>query len=512
MNGNPYLHRIYELFGNPGRLILGLWEYFLSWLFSRQWLGMLAFCFPLVGLLCVLTTAAIGRYRSPELLLERYWGLVDADTRQFDSSSNSPTMPEQDQAISDFSQALLQRIMALDTSNLRATYLVARQLGAKGRYGQARWMMRSIAGEKAKGFPPAHAWLAQDRLTRVGLHSPADQRLLIHDLEVAATWPNVSPLLNSILADVLVGERRVGEALQILEQTAAREPALWIKLARVALDQQRTQAYEDAAAQVRQRLLPKLEAQEASAEEMAQLAQLLLFEEKLDEAIQLANRACRQDASSEIARRTLSEALRMKFTKTADPDQRKFDLDLLDAAIKADGTNPKVTEEIAKLIAMGQKANLELTQALEDKLAKGEATTLTHILLANRHLLDGKMTEAIGHLEIALRLAPNSPVILNNLALAKVRQSPGDPKTLQIAEAMLTRGLQISGPNAELYDSLGEIRATAGNHVGAVESLEAAIGVDGNRPSTRRKLAVEYRAVGLHDMAAIQEQLADQKE
>ena len=154
------------------------------------------------------------------------------------------------------------------------------------------------------------------------------------------------------------------------------------------------------------------------------------------------------------------------------------------------------------MLARGGNASDSLIKALESQLAEGKTTTMTHLLLAIRSLKQEKLEAAIPHLEVALRNAPNAPVVLNNLAVALIRVSTDNAAR---AKELIDRAIRISGPNAEMYDSQGEIRMAAGDYVGAVESFESAIGVDGKRIGSRKRLIEAYRKAGLTDMIAIQE-------
>ncbi len=101
-----------------------------------------------------------------------------------------------------------------------------------------------------------------------------------------------------------------------------------------------------------------------------------------------------------------------------------------------------------------------------------------------------------------MRNAPNAPVVLNNLALALCRVSP---ENAQRSRELIDRALRISGPNAEILDTQGEIRMASGDYVGAVESFESAVGLDGKRIATRRRLMAAYEKAGMKDMVPVQE-------
>ncbi len=160
-----------------------------------------------------------------------------------------------------------------------------------------------------------------------------------------------------------------------------------------------------------------------------------------------------------------------------------------------------VSEEVARLLARGGKASPALREALNQQLADGQATTMTHLMLATRALKESKLEKAIPHLEVALRNAPNAPVVLNNLAVALCRVSPSNAPR---ARELIDRALRVSGPNAEMLDSQGEIRMASGDYVGAVESFESAVGLDGTRIATRRRLMEAYEKAGMKEMVTVQ--------
>jgi tetratricopeptide (TPR) repeat protein len=502
-----------EILFNPGRLIFGGWEFFLAWLMTRRWLFASAVgLLPLSGILFMLVASLGSTFRSQEAALEKYWTLVDAELTRVNPPEERRAQQQellQEDTVTPYAEVLLQRVMRLDQSSTRANYLVAAQLATANRIGQARMLMRQIASETASGFPAAHAWLAVDRVTRLGVNSQAEKNTLLHDLEIGARWSGLSSAMRSLLADLYVSEGRPSDALNVLEFAADTTPRLWLKYAAVAKANNRMEDFERAAQKIRNRVNPSLADKTAEVIDFADLANLALLEQKYDEVVDFSNKGLRLAPEDPTLKRTLSEAYRLKYVVESNFDLKSFKLELLDAALKADGSNPGVTQEIAKIIGLGEGVPGELDAALKEKLTAGQATAVTHVLLANRRIADGQLPEAIGHLQIALQISPASPIIMNNLGVAIARNTPNDMQKLAIAEQLLETALRVSGPNSkgaeELFDSLGEIRLTAGKTVEAIESLEAALGRDNTRLNTRRKLAVAYRKVGLDEIAEIQE-------
>ncbi len=232
-------------------------------------------------------------------------------------------------------------------------------------------------------------------------------------------------------------------------------------------------------------------------------------------ARQTAIMGLKKDAENPQLKRLLSESFRLEYLKTIKQTQgiTQVNLGLLDAALKADPSNPAVGTEIARLQSIGQDAPPELREALQQQLVSGQTTALTHILLANQLLGKGNLTEAVPHLELALLQAPNTPSVMNNLALAIARLDPTN--SLDRAMKLSTAATTADPASGEYLDTLGELKEISGDKLGAVSSYETAIGLDGNRTDTRQKLAKLYRELGMQEMADVQDaeikQRADQQ-
>ncbi len=510
----------YQVLRNPGRIFLGLGDFVVGWFVTRAWLRALAFLPALLLLLVIFGVSTYGQFLGSATLLERYWELIDRETVQTEEEparkppgADAVEGPPQeqlmrDEQVSDFAEILLRRLLQIEKSNKRATYLVARQLERQGRFGQARQLMRSISPESTRGFAPGHAWLVSDRITRSGVKSQQDKESLIHDLEHAMEWEGTGPLMHSLYAEALESEGRVAEAISVLRATAAKEPRLYVGIAAIAHKHNRTAVFEEAVAAAKQDIENKSKNNALELADYVGLARIAVLEQDFAAIIEATQKGLKKNPKDPNLRRLLSEAYRLKYrsgSQTAS-GSTQVDLSLLDIALKIDPSNPAVSEEIAKLIAMGQQAPPELVDSLKQQLAAGKATALTHILLASRALKDGDLERAIPHLELALRQAPNNPVVLNNLALSLART---DPQTLPRAKKLLETALRAGGRSAELLDSMGEVSMLSGDTMQAIESFEAAIGLDASRISTRNRLREAYEKIGLSDMAKIQSEIIE---
>ena len=89
---------------------------------------------------------------------------------------------------------------------------------------------------------------------------------------------------------------------------------------------------------------------------------------------------------------------------------------------ESDPANPSVLEKVGELAA-NELLSSERVTTFRKLLASGKSTAISHLLLAIGHLRR-KLEQALVHLELAHGLAPNNPIILNNLALALARTRP----------------------------------------------------------------------------------------
>ncbi len=535
------------LLSRPLLLLQGAVEYMLAWSFTRSWWRLLLVNAPWILLLATsVGLVTYGALLSRQSLAQRYsdWvaeelpealrrteenapaqtgdanaedevkktttvGASDQSDKKSDTAEIVDPGDEPDAAdselVSGYGELLLRRLLQLQNSNSRITYLVAAQLAGQARLAQARQMMRRIAPVDSAGFAPAYHWLAADGLQNQQTRTPEDLERLIRDLSMATRWSGCHPALRRLYSQYLESQGDVSQAMAVLERPGAVETDLEAKLdvARLADKHGQQGRFERAADEIKQEVQPRIDAGTATSLDWAYLASILLYEHKIAEARQAAESGLTKEPANPELRRLLSESYRLEYVLSIQQDQgqTKLKLGLLDAALKSDPTNPSVGVEIARLLSMGQDASPDLKDALEQQLAAGQATAVTHILLANRPLLAGDYMAAQHHLEVALRQAPNNPITMNNLALVLARTN----QQLERAEQLATAAVASQPNNADFRDSLGEILAQKGDSIGAIECYEAAIGLNPNARSTRKKLADLYRELGMNEMAEVQD-------
>ncbi|MEO8270197.1 MAG: hypothetical protein ABI557_10765 [Aureliella sp.] len=528
------------LLSRPLLLLQGVVEYFLAWSYTRSWFRLLLINAPWMLLLAAsVGLVGYGVTINPQTLGERYSDWVaeelpealrstnEGAPSKIDDSAKKEASPEEkdvarstenvdpleeqnreaSELVSGYGELLLRRLLQLQNSNSSITYLVAAQLALQGRSAQARQLMRRIAPLDSAGFAAAHHWLAADGYNNRLARTPEGKEQLIKDLSIATRWGGCHPKLRGLYSQLLESQGDFLQAMAVLQVGSAGGSELESKLAivRLAAKYEQTDRFERAAEEIKQEVQSRVDAETVTSQDWAILASAWLYEKNPSEARQAVQSGMQKEPDNPQLRRLLSESFRVEYLLAIqqDGEQTKLKLGLLDAALKADPTNPAVGTEIARLISLGQSATPELKSALEQQLAAGHATAVTHILLANRQLIAGDLKAAEPHLELALRQAPNNPMIMNNLGLVLSRTEQQSERAQQLATAAVA-----SEPNnADFRDSLGEIRARNGDSIGAIECYEAAIGLNPAASSTRKKIAALYRQLGMNEMAEVQERM-----
>lgn len=152
--------------------------------------------------------------------------------------------------------------------------------------------------------------------------------------------------------------------------------------------------------------------------------------------------------------------------------------------------------------AEGQKARANMQKVL----AQGSAAPTLHVLLGVDAWQRNQIPEAREHFDAAFRLAPTIPIIVNNMALVlALGDKPDLPRALNMVNGLLDRF-----PDSPVYrDTRGQILAKMGKWREALTDLEAALGANKYSPRTHAALATIYENLGMKDLAAEHQLLAN---
>jgi tetratricopeptide (TPR) repeat protein len=410
-------------------------------------------------------------------------------------------------------------MLQLGNASERVVYLVGRALAQQGRVAMGASMMRDIAPARGGGFPPAHAWLAEYSMASwKGTQTQAEQ--LLADLGTAEKGgARLSAQQLAFYASLLDNKGRKQEAMQLLRNYTASYPELNLLI--LQLEKQEGVVgsdSRDALAAGRAEFERKQKSGSVTFEDIAQAVQLEMYAEEIDRALQLANAGFKQEPENLAARRLFSSMLIVKHQAVLEQWRIEVDraqalrkaapgieLRYLELACEIDSANPVITEELAKVMTMGQNLSPEMHKMLESSLIDGTASGVTHLILANHKLQSTEPHLALPELRLALRKMPDAAIVMNNLAYGILKF---DPKNLPEAKLLIEKALSIPGSTtsqrASMLDTLAEIRMEMGDILGAIELYEEAIEHDSTKISSRQKLADAYLKAGMKDLSQAQ--------
>jgi Flp pilus assembly protein TadD len=188
----------------------------------------------------------------------------------------------------------------------------------------------------------------------------------------------------------------------------------------------------------------------------------------------------------------------------ADPGDR---LRLLERGL---AYNPADQGLLDRLLAATRVQGPEADKAradLQGLLARGEAPAMVHFALGLDAYQHGNLDQARVHWERAQQLDPRAPTIANNLACALLEgKNPDLPRALDLANLALQRS--PNDPN--FRDTRGRILARMGKWQESLADLEAALPGSPDNPRLHQALAEVYDHLGVRDMAARHQRLAEE--
>ncbi len=501
---------------NPEVLLGELLETQRDWTSSRQWKSIFLLVMLLIlGIAAPVLVVVVGICTPTRTVIERYGKLAEKERveskDQAPSAASVPsTKPIQEELTTNFGVVLHRRLVQITKASPKSLYAIALHYARSGRVEQARHLMHRISPVDKVGFLPGHAWLAYSLITQ-NRGKSIDHGLVEHHLKVAMNWEGTGPQLRLIYANILETKNEIDEAVKVLQGAINQEPRYVTQLALLANRFQKREIVNryisDAVALLEQRV-----EKQPTPLDLQALAEVYLLTDKPDQAMDIIEKGKSIASTAYSWKRMESEVWRYRFRKTVKRDKDGVSLNLayLDAALAADPTNPTLEKELNNVIAIGSNLTPDMKLFLEACLANGKATALTHIVLGTEaHRLED-FTKARTHFEIADKLTPNSPLIMNNLAYLLMKENPAE---LSRAETLIDRAISLDKASPWLLKTQAEIRIAQTRYIDAVASLEKALAIQPNDLSIRELLVVAYRGAGLAELADSQLRvLASQQE
>ncbi|MEZ6138567.1 MAG: tetratricopeptide repeat protein [Pirellulaceae bacterium] len=336
---------------------------------------------------------------------------------------------------------------------------------------------------------------------------------LKHHLDIAVEWEQAPANLSAAATQFAVQDQQYSRAMETLRQAAAKSPEFEGELFRLAIQQNRDDVAKETAERALPRLLQKITDGTATAQDRIDVADILYYQGDIKEARgALVDALAQANLSPEDTaklKRALSELYRLRFAQTLKVTAESWEADvrLLNEAMSVDPTNPRVAEQVAMLARIGGDSPPDaLMQQLQEFLAEGTATPVTHAWIAEAHILRNEFSDAISHLENVLAGMPNAAQSHNNLAYAIALSDPARmDEALAHAQAAVAAGPRV----ADFHDTLGHILMKLGRVAEAISEMEMAIQLQPGRPDFHERLADAYATQGNQEMVRLHRQLVE---
>lgn len=521
-----FLDEVVRMLSAPFGALGGLLDAIRGWRYSRNsmWLWLNFPVFLLV--LGIYVTLAFSLIERIDAKVQRYAVASEKalSTRTLERESFSKFSfiggvdPQQnrgsfgDNELNEFSKRyanlLARRIISIEPDNALAHYRMALLKSVENKPEEARAAMQELAAGKYAPFPQSNAWMAselvQDKERGVNIN-PQD---LGEHLRIASDWNDIPVRLLQVYAQLLEQNHRTPNAISVAKAAAARIPEMNLELARLYERTKSEDGLREAAYRVEEVFGARLNSSQERDVDRLAIAEVRLLTGQHNQAIAILQEGI---AASGRTRPQLTRGLSSLYTslfeksvKTDSNGKVSADMSLIELAAEADPNNPRISEQITKLLRQGVSPNKKVLAILRTQIEAGVTTSEAHSLLAEGFYAKGNEAEAIKNWNIALTKNPNDVLACNNLALCLAKKGESElPQALELIE----RAFSNSPDNAEILDSYGEILYIAKRPKEAINKLEKALKIDPARLGTRKKLIDAYQAAGMNEMVKAQKQL-----
>jgi predicted Zn-dependent protease len=374
---------------------------------------------------------------------------------------------------------------------------------ARGQTARALVILNALAPREQQGYGPAHLWTARRLLDG----SPSDETLRVARLHLRHALNGELEERDAavgLLGQVYLAEKDYVQAEMYLAKAVKAYPELRLKRAQMhdRLGNAREAKHEAQLAVEYFQARAKSDLGDVRAR--LTWADGLTFLTRFPEAAAVLKEGL-EAGPEPPARSAYRAALGMVYAawlRQRDGDARadaaeKFRL--LSEGLRYDDSNAALLGRLADLARIQGPEADQARETLQALLAQGDGSPLVHFALGVDAWRRGDAASAEVHLKAAQRLAPNLPVIANNLAWVLAQGKADDlPRALELSNLALQRA-----PNQPAFHGTrGEILVRLGKWNEALTDLEAALPASPKDPRLHRSLAEVYAQLGDPAMSA----------
>ena len=520
------------LFVKPFRAIRSVMDAASSWRASRRWTGLMfgtpAILAPLIAYMAlpILASTRDGSQLrkleqeslsacSNQILESACHKIQEEKFAKAIGGAMSKPVVDLSTAISQhamrYTELLSRRILCIERKNQMARYRLGLIMYLNDEIENAKAEMQQSASRELGDFPQADAWLAKNLvIQKASGHDISESELHLR-LENAIRNADCDFRLLFLYSSLLETKGALGKAVEIAKLGVKARPETILDLARLYTRLGDAEGRLSASKKAETYFSNQLKSDDNERYRLA-IADARLLQDQLVGAAEILEDGVRKNICGDKSRRQISEIQRMLYLGSIRKNEKgevDVDLEHLEKASDWDSSNPNISSEVSKLLAIKAKPTKKLLDTLQRQVKLGIATAACHLILGEKYFAMGKLNDAREHWESALEKEPNNVTALNNLAncLTAISLSNVD-RSIEL----VTMADSLSPNNADILDTWGEVSLAANRPRDAVNKFELAIKNDSKRTDIRKKLIVAYQAAGLNAMAATQLELVQRLE
>lgn len=369
---------------------------------------------------------------------------------------------------------------------------------------QAIETLKLFSNGRLGNYPAGNAFLAKLLIIQRMQDQSVDMRTLISQIEKGSESAKIDGRLLRDYSKILESQGNTQKAIEIAIKASKIQPELILDLTqlyyRTKHDDLKETA-ESAEAFFRKRINV---ANENEADRIS-VANACFLMGDTDRAIEVLEESIQNGKGGLAVRRELSELYRLNYRRTQKKNEDgtfSADFALLEKVLDMDPANPNIASEIAQMLPLNLHPSEKLLAALQTQIDQGITTAGTHLLIAEAYYDKGNLAAAQKQWKIAIDKDPNNAMALNNYAYCIANSDAPD---YEQALEILDRAIKIAPRNAHILDTIGGVLIQMQRYKEAINKLEAAIALEQDFISPRKKLIEAYRQAGMEDMASHQQ-------
>jgi tetratricopeptide (TPR) repeat protein len=342
----------------------------------------------------------------------------------------------------DFPKALVchERLTSLGRDRPDNLYELALAVTAHGQSERGFEIMEQLAPLDRIGYGPAHLWLGIHYFKTHG--DPKSRTRAEAHLQKAlrAELPNPDPA-HGLLGELYLLYGKPDLAEVHLQNAVRTRPHVRLKYAQALAAQGKKSRAADEATMAAKFF--KTHAQADSANHLARIgwAESLAFLEHFDNALTILAEGFHlsNDPGYQVAMANVFAKWHL-FLVQSQPEDTAKQWDVLEKALQLDTTNVAMLNRLVQLLGKGGDDTDKARTVMHKILAQGQATGTAHFLLGMDAWQRGDQAQARVHWEQANQLAPNLPIVTNNLAwLLAANKEPELPRALKLIDFVVEK-------------------------------------------------------------------------